>query len=147
MNIKRSLTNIILSGALALGAIGCSDKKVESMYNPETFPKADSVVFDSNPSSKYIYYSDETFFRDKLKIKKNTYKFNGVFEELDTVSVTRWFYDNKRREARMEYDILESKGLDQVENTRYNKDNEWIRYVDYEADNHIELIVTSPEYK
>lgn len=141
------LRDIVLSATIGLGLIGCGDKKVESLYNPNTFPKADSVVVDSDPSSKYIYYSNETGFKDGLKREKYSYKFNAVEEKLDTISVTRWFYNDKGREIRVEYDLFETKGLDQVDNIRYDKNNEWIHYIDYGANGRIEQILTSPGYE
>ena len=32
---------------IGLGAVGCNDKKVESLYDPNTFPKADTVFYDN----------------------------------------------------------------------------------------------------
>ena len=44
------LRDIVLSATIGLGLVGCNDKKVESLYDPSTFPKADSIVFASYSS-------------------------------------------------------------------------------------------------
>jgi len=153
MEITNGLEKLELYGVFLLGGLMTAfalnlgymlfgkEGKVESLYDPKTFPKADSIVVDT--TAKPDFHKDG--FSDGLKRYSIHYLDNG--ESVDSISRTRWFYDDKRRKIRMEYDAGLDNRLDQVESTNYNKNGEWRRKTDYGGNGEDDLIVISPGYK
>jgi len=125
---------------IGLGAVGCNDKKVESLYDPNTFPKADTVFYDKieiTIGDTSHFYTTE--FRNCLEIKRELYEVN-LDNDTNLITRTVWFYDDKRMETKREdsqYDLNEM-GMKVVS-------KEYI--VDYEANHSVDLIVTSPGYE
>ena len=112
------LIDIVLSATIGLGLFGCSERKVESLYNPDTFPKPDSVSFDSSLFNSPLFVSHITesgFNEGRIIYKKSKDLDDTKKNKVLNSSEIRWFYDNEGREVRREHDDLKTKGLDRID--------------------------------
>ncbi len=144
------LRDIVLSVAVGLGSIGCNDQKIISLHDP----KPDSIAVDSS-NSPYIL---ETGFRKGLKINEITYQTKQ--DTQNTFSVIKWFYDDKGREIRIEYNGMEpdfmnklliGKNIGQLKDIDMYDKNKWwsgVYKTDYnDDDSTINLEITIGSYK
>ena|SRR3989344_2987713 len=142
------LRDIVLSATIGLGAIGCSDKKVESLYDLSTFPKADSVSVDSSLFNHPLfvsYISEYGFNKGRIIYINNKTLDDTKKHKVLSSSEIRWFYDNEGREVRREHDNLKTKGLDRIDHITYVLEHEpnlyWVErimQIDYGANGTID---------